>query len=107
MDINRRASHSGGGGMSDLISRSELIRYINDNVLGASDWAREIRQDFIDMVEKQPVAYDVDKVVEQIVSKIEPNEDSETGEPCYNWVVDMLNDIYKDVIEIVKGGLEE
>lgn len=47
----------------DLISRSEFIQYINANVMGGSDWAREIRQDFIDMVNSQPTAYNVDKVI--------------------------------------------
>lgn len=73
----------------DLISRSELIRYINEHVIGSSDWAREIRQDFIDMVEKQPTAYDENKVIEKLK---EHN--------YYSITVD-------EAVEIVKGGLEE
>lgn len=40
-------------------------------------------------------------IIDEIQSKIEPNVDSFTGEPCDNWVVDMSNDIYGECIGIL------
>lgn len=83
--------------MSDLISRSELIRYINEHVLGASDWAKEIGQDFIDMVEKQPTAYDMDRVVEKLEHDAQMLYSLNAFEPVKAWRNDLL-------IPVVKGG---
>ena len=99
--------------MSDLISNKALLKAMEKKYDIANEtgmYPTGLSEAFIiteKIIQEQPITYDVDKVVEQIGSKIEPNEDSETGEPCYNWVVDMQNDIYKDVIKIVEGGLEE
>jgi len=58
----------------------------------------------IEFANMLPTAYDVNKVIEQLADKIDPNEDIETGENCNNWVVDMQNDLIDDCIKIVKGG---
>ena len=52
-----------------------------------------------------PTAYDVDKVIEQLADKIDPNIDMDTGEHCNNWVVDMQNEIIGECIDIVRGEL--
>lgn len=49
-------------------------------------------------------AYEIDKVVEQLENKIDPNVDIDTGEPCNNWVVDMQNKLIGECIDIVKAG---
>lgn len=56
---------------NDLISRSELIKAINENVLGASTFACEIRQDVIDMIKAQPIATNIDKIKEQLKNEID------------------------------------
>lgn len=60
--------------------------------------------DIMRFIRNQPTTYDVDKVIEQLVDKIDPNVDTETGEPCWNWVVDMQNEIIGECIDIVRGG---
>ena len=81
---------------SDLISRSAFIQYINANVMGGSDWAKELRQDFIDMVNSQPTAYDTDKVVEQLGERAYITQNNASH---FKTVVDL-----KQVEGIVKAG---
>ena len=85
--------------MSDLISRSELIKHFEaiqqqENVVGLEFIA------MIDEIKEQPTAYDVDKVVEKLeeirVKKTCNKEKCDTKELCRICVVD-------DAIEIVKG----
>lgn len=65
-------------------------------------------QHFMFLTVKQPIAFDIDKVIEQLLAKIQPNVDCETGEPCWNWVIDMNNELIGECIDIIrKGGLEE
>ena len=93
--------------MSDLISRKVLqreIEYLYD--LNYGETLIDPRE-FYDMVDCQPTAYDVDKVVEQLEAKIQPNEDFLTGEPCDNWVVDMQNDLIIECISVVKGAVKD
>jgi len=52
-----------------------------------------------------PTAYDLDKAVDKLIERINPNVDYETGEPCNNWVVDMQNELIGDCIDIVRGGV--
>ena len=84
--------------MSDLISRSELIDYfycgIDDKPIidGISD--RKI----IDIIKNQPTAYDVGKVVKEII------------EEAHNTIVDFKLDKYVSTckaIEIVKAGVRK
>ena len=51
--------------MSDLISRSELIKFFKEHIRTAKDF-REITINIIPTIENQPTAYDIDKVVEEL-----------------------------------------
>ncbi len=68
---------------------------------------KEMAETIIDLCIKQAEnAYDVDQVIEKLADKILPNEDIDTGEPCYNWVVDMQNELIGECIDIVRGGIK-
>lgn len=90
--------------MSDLISRSELLKEVEKYKFGAisNDAEREyIKSTILDFIIGQPTVYDIDKVVEEL-EKIRAREtcDKEkcdTKELCRICVVD-------DAIEIVKQG---
>ena len=86
--------------MSDLISRSELIKFFEEHLRTAKDF-REIIINIIPTIKNQPTAYDIDKVVEEL-EKIRAKETCnkekcDTKEICRICVVD-------DAIEIVKQG---
>ena len=90
--------------MSDLISRSELIKEIEKYKFGAisNDAEREyIKKTILDFIICQPTAYDIDKVVEELnrirAKKTCNKEKCDTKEICRICVVD-------DAIEIVKQG---
>lgn len=51
--------------MSDLISRSELIKFFEEHMRKAKDF-REIIINIIPTIENQPTAYSVEKVVEEL-----------------------------------------
>ena len=51
--------------MSDLISRSELIKLFKEHMRTARDF-REIIVNIIPTIKNQPTAYDIDKVVEEL-----------------------------------------
>ena len=55
--------------MSDLISRSELIKFFKEHMRTAKDF-REIIINIIPTIENQPTAYDVDKVVEELKEEL-------------------------------------
>lgn len=84
--------------MSDLISRSELIKVLKDRATNEAIMgyitAYDVTNSIIDEVEEQPTAYDIDKVVEKLK---------------YNIIGQLGNDevirIPRDkAIEIVKDG---
>ena len=56
--------------MSDLISRSELIKVLKDRATNEAIMgymtACDVTNSIIDEVENQPTAYDIDKVVEEL-----------------------------------------
>lgn len=81
--------------MSDLISRKALINYINDNIDGEGELGKDIRKTFSGMIEMQPTAYDVDKVVAQINGLYQTI--------TYSGV--LVNK--DDVVSILKGGLKD
>ena len=90
--------------MSDLISRSELLKEIEKYKFGAisNDAEREyIKKTILDFIICQPTAYDFDKVVEKLkrirVKETCNKEKCDTKEICRICVVD-------DAIEIVKHG---
>ena len=60
--------------MSDLISRSELLKEIEKYKFGAisNDAEREyIKSTILDFINFQPTSYDVDKVVEELEKELE------------------------------------
>ena len=91
--------------MSDLISRSELIKHFN--AIQQQEYA--IGLDFvaiIDEIKEQPTAYDIDKVVEELEGKKE--EVQRMRNTCVALsdleVCDIENVTYERAIEIVKQG---
>ena len=86
--------------MSDLISRSELIKLFKEHMRTARDF-REIIVNIIPTIKNQPAAYDIDKVVEELEKIREKKtcnkEKCDAKEICRICVVD-------DAIEIVKQG---
>ena len=90
--------------MSDLISRSELLKEVEKYKFGAisNDTEREyIKKTILDFINFQPTAYSVDKVVEELekirAKKTCNKEKCDTKEICRICVVD-------DAIEIVNQG---
>ena len=56
--------------MSDLISRSELIKCFKEHMLTAKDF-REIIVNIIPTIKNQPTAYDIDKVIAELEKELE------------------------------------
>ena len=91
--------------MSDLISRSELIKFFKEHIRTAKDF-REIIINIIPTIENQPTAYDVDKVVEEL-------EEAKGNVPVNRLLDDIIKEkpkelgqliAYDKAIEIVKQG---
>ena len=83
--------------MSDLISRSELIKFFKEHMRTAKDF-REIIINIIPTIKNQPTAYDVDKVIEELELH------------SFEFGTDTLPAHYvrlNDAIEIVKQGGDE
>lgn len=91
--------------MSRLIDADELIKYIKIWEIGNS--ISSDQKEFIDCVNRQFTAFNVDKVVEQIEHRranfdcklCKYNDDEKTicSEDCSDALID-------DLLEIVKGG---
>ena len=80
--------------MSDLISRSELLKEIEKYKFGAisNDAEREyIKKTILDFIICQPTAYSVDKVVEDMDEYITK-------------IVGRKSALYQTIMQIVKGG---
>ena len=85
--------------MSDMISKDKLMKSIKENVIGASDFTKEIMKDFIDIVERQPVELNMEKVIKDIENKTFSAElygDCWNGEKfdnliCFGDIVDILD----------------
>lgn len=75
-----------------LIDTDELIKYIKIWEIGTS--ISSDQKEFIDCVNKQPTAFDVDKVVEQLDTYITK-------------LVGRNSALYQTVMQIVKGGRVE
>lgn len=90
--------------MSRLIDADELIKYIKICEIGTS--INYDQKEFIDCINEQPTAFDVDKVVEQLeeVEKIMTSPVTEDcfGEECR--ASDCTICLIRKAIEIVKGG---
>lgn len=78
-----------------LIDAGELIKYIKIWEVGTS--INSDQKEFIDCINRQPTAFDVDKVVEQLEMLIE-DKTSESGDDWYT--AECLN----EAVDIVKGG---
>ena len=78
--------------MSDLISRNKMIEDIHSHINNIVDKdVKEVYESFIDFINRQPVAYDVERVVEEL----------QEGEYDAGLIVT------KEAIDIVKrGGVE-
>lgn len=97
--------------MSDLISRSELIKVLKDRATNEAIMgymtAYDVTNSIIDEVEEQPTAYDIGKVVEEL----EKNGSRYTKK----YVTPYGNNGYRDVkaisihkaIEIVNAGVKD
>lgn len=81
--------------MSRLIDADELIKYIKIWEIGTS--ISSDQKEFIDCVNEQPTAFDVDAVVQQLEMLIE-DKVSESGDDWHT--AQCLN----EAVEIVKGG---
>ena len=108
--------------MSDLISRSELIKVLKDRATNEAIMgymtAYDVTNSIIDEVEKQPTAYNINKVVEELkIIKEDALAEYNIGE--YNFDNNIGNSIaenyrkdmnegkcfaYDEAIEIVKQG---
>lgn len=87
---------------NDLIRKSDVLKLIDDvhkDKINLSDLSQYI----ISM----PAAYSVENVIEALSKDIEPNVDSDTEEPCNNWIFDMVNELTERHIRIVKIGLKK
>lgn len=82
--------------MARLIDADELIKYIKIWEIGTS--ISSDQKEFIDCVNKQPTAFDVNKVVKQLDKASDYYEFDEQGKES----VQMIN--LTEAIEIVKGG---
>ena len=78
-----------------LIDADELIKYIKIWEIGTS--ISSDQKEFIDCINRQSTAFDVDKVVEQLEKLIE-DKTSELGDDWYT------AECLVKAIEIVKGG---
>lgn len=88
--------------MEDLIKKGDVLKLIKDvhkDKIKLSDLSQYIIA--------MPAAYSVENVIEVLSKDIEPNVDGDTGEHCYNWVVDMVNELTERHINIVKMGLKK
>lgn len=78
-----------------LIDADELIKYIKIWEIGTS--ISSDQKEFIDCINKQPTAFDADKVVEQLEKR------STLAKPV-GWTKSYEIVILNDAVEIVKGG---
>ena len=84
--------------MSDLISRNAVIDIIHKEIERTTSFAEHQTQINIEMAVKElPIAYDVDKVVEELESRICTIDE-------YDTEISMRNKHYKTAIEIVMQG---
>lgn len=93
---------------NELVRKGDIIKLIEDIKCDNSipkNYGTLL--DIINHITVMPAAYSVDNVVEALSKDIEPNVDSDTGEPCNNWVVDMVNDLTERHIQIVKMGMKK
>lgn len=85
--------------MSDLISRSKLLEEINSLSIvlnGKQIFSDDAKDTVLRIINEQPTAYDVDKVVEQLEAYSDADEAEQLG------TVPIVG--FADAIKIVKAG---
>lgn len=89
----------------DLIRRSDVLKLIED-IKCNGDIPKNYGTllDIMRLIRRLPVAYDVERVISQLVEEYQENVDMDTGVHCNNWVVDMQNEMIDNHIKIVKDG---
>ena len=102
--------------MSDLISRSELLKEIEKYKFGAisNNAEREyIKKTILDFINFQPTVYDIDKVVEELEERTDflkgcakyGNKNAKQQDKSYDTMMMYeVADLADDLIEIVKSG---
>ena len=68
---------------------------------GESDFAKDTREAAKELIDNQPTAYDVDKVVEQLEERLCSAEDEASDIGCH-----MRNRHFRDAVEVVRAGLK-
>ena len=91
--------------MSDLISRSELIKLFKEHMQTARDF-RDIIINIIPTIKNQPTAYDIDKVVEEleVLKRIYFLTIANTGDEKSDFAYENVGNALDKAIEIVKQG---
>nr|DAF59326.1 MAG TPA: hypothetical protein [Siphoviridae sp. ctAsH36]DAG01022.1 MAG TPA: hypothetical protein [Siphoviridae sp. ct0Bp21] len=84
--------------MGRLIDADELIKYIKIWEIGTS--ISSDQKEFIDCVNEQPTAFDVDKVVEQLKTKKTRTDALQKASEYFEGETDA----FEVAIKIVKGG---
>lgn len=93
---------------NDLIRKGDVIKLIEDIKNDSSIPKNYITLLYIiNLITVMPAAYSVDNVIEVLSKDIEQNVDGDTGEPCNNWVIDMVNELTERHIQIVKMGMKK
>lgn len=90
--------------MSRLIDADELIKYIKTWEIGTS--ISSDQKEFIDCVNEQPTAFDVDKVVEQL-KELKMRyflTIANTGDAYKDCAYENIANTIDKAVEIVKGG---
>ena len=102
--------------MSDLISRSVLIKVLKDRATNEAIMgymtAYDVTNSIIDEVEEQPTAYDIDKVVEELEERKALHErlveyENKNGTVTEKYQHIKAIDVLNDAIEIVKQETEK
>ena len=102
--------------MSDLISRSALIKVLKDRATNEAIMgymtAYDVTNSIIDEVEEQPTAYSVDKVVEELEERKALHErlveyENKNGTVTEKYQHIKAIDVLSDAIEIVQEVAEE
>ena len=85
-----------------LIDADELIKYIKIWEIGTS--ISSDQKEFIDCVNNQPTAFDLDKVVEQLEKLADEANDKILEAGGLQLYYDGYEDAMRTAVEIVKGG---
>ena len=90
--------------MGRLIGADELIEYIKIWEIGTS--ISSDQKEFVDCINRQPTAFDVDKVLDQLEkeeskARLELMEDRKTA---FEFSSKCKLNAYRKALEIVKGG---